>query len=146
MRLLTALLLLSAVVSLPPGARAAEVLATTDLGPITLNDLQHEVDLGVGLPEGSLGEADQQTLPRLLRRAARLRVLSELARQRGLTASPLISAEISLHQTDALSRLGLDTLVSSLCAEVFRIDPDRVVGALFPGSATASPVPRLLRA
>lgn len=52
-----------------------------------------------------------------------------------------------LHEgRDLRPTLGLDTLVSSLCAETFRIDPERVVGALFPGSATASPVPRLLRA
>jgi uncharacterized protein (DUF1501 family) len=42
--------------------------------------------------------------------------------------------------------LGLDALVASVCAETFRIDPERLAGILFPGSMPGHPLPRLLRA
>jgi uncharacterized protein (DUF1501 family) len=53
-----------------------------------------------------------------------------------------------LHEgRDLRPTLGLDTLVSSVCAESFQIDPQRVAGVLFPGLASGGPLPgRLLRA
>lgn len=51
-----------------------------------------------------------------------------------------------LEGRDLKPTLGLDTLVSSVCAESFRIDPERTAGVLFPGLASGSPVPGLLRA
>jgi uncharacterized protein (DUF1501 family) len=51
-----------------------------------------------------------------------------------------------LHEgRDLKPTLGLDTLVSSVCAEAFSIDPQRAAGALFPGLASGNPLPGLLR-
>jgi uncharacterized protein (DUF1501 family) len=47
---------------------------------------------------------------------------------------------------DLKPTLGLDTLVSSVCAEAFQIDPQRAASVLFPGIASGNPVPRMLRA
>lgn len=52
-----------------------------------------------------------------------------------------------LHEArDLEPTLGLDVLVSAVCAEAFRIDPERMARVLFPGSAPGKPLPRLLRA
>ena len=46
---------------------------------------------------------------------------------------------------DLQPTLGLDTLVTAVCAETFQIDPERAAGSLFPGSVPGHRVPRLLR-
>jgi len=45
---------------------------------------------------------------------------------------------------DLRPTLGLDTLISQVCAEAFRIEPGKVARALFPGVAQGKPLPRLL--
>jgi uncharacterized protein (DUF1501 family) len=52
-----------------------------------------------------------------------------------------------LHEArDLRPTLGLDALLSALCAETFRLDPERTAQTLFPGSAPGARLPRLLRA
>lgn len=50
-----------------------------------------------------------------------------------------------LQGRDLTPTLGLDTLVSWVCAEAFAIDPQRAAAVLFPGSAPATRLPRMLR-
>ena len=47
---------------------------------------------------------------------------------------------------DLKPTLALDTLFASVCAETFKLDPERAARALFPDSSPVKPVPRLLRA
>lgn len=47
---------------------------------------------------------------------------------------------------DLRPTLGLDTLISQVCAEAFRIDPGRMARSLFPDAATGKALPRLLKA
>ena len=47
---------------------------------------------------------------------------------------------------DLQPTLALDTLFASVCAETFKLDPERAARALFPDSSPVKPVPRLLRA
>ncbi len=47
---------------------------------------------------------------------------------------------------DLRPTLALDTLISQVCAEAFRIDPERMARTLFPGAAHSKPMARLLRA
>lgn len=57
----------------------------------------------------------------------------------GLNASELHEGR------DLRPTLGLDALIPWICAETFRIDPERVTRALFPGSAFRKPDLALLR-
>lgn len=47
---------------------------------------------------------------------------------------------------DLKPTLALDTLFASVCAETFKLDPERAARALFPDAGPGKPVPRLLRA
>lgn len=47
---------------------------------------------------------------------------------------------------DLRPTLALDRLIASVCAETFRLDPQRVMPALFPHAAAARPLDGLLRA
>ncbi|TWO68712.1 DUF1501 domain-containing protein [Caenimonas sedimenti] len=47
---------------------------------------------------------------------------------------------------DLKPTLGLDALLASACAETFRLDPERVLRALFPEAVRGKPVAGLLRA
>jgi uncharacterized protein (DUF1501 family) len=47
---------------------------------------------------------------------------------------------------DLKPTLGLDALISQVCAEVFAVDPERMARTLFPQSALAKPLERLLKA
>lgn len=49
-------------------------------------------------------------------------------------------------QRDLKPTLALDALIASACAEAFRLEPERTALVLFPDSARAKPLPRLLRA
>jgi uncharacterized protein (DUF1501 family) len=51
-----------------------------------------------------------------------------------------------LEGRDLKPTLALDALVASACAEAFQLEPERVARVLFPDSARARPLPRLLRA
>jgi uncharacterized protein (DUF1501 family) len=48
-------------------------------------------------------------------------------------------------ERDLRPTLGLDTLIAQVCAEAFRIDPERAARVLFPQAAAGQPLPRLLR-
>ena len=47
---------------------------------------------------------------------------------------------------DLRPTLALDALIASACAEAFQLEPERTARVLFPDSARAKPLPRLLRA
>lgn len=47
---------------------------------------------------------------------------------------------------DLQPTLALDALIASACAEAFQLEPERTARVLFPDSARAKPLPRLLRA
>ena len=47
---------------------------------------------------------------------------------------------------DLRPTLALDALIASACAEAFQLEPERTARVLFPDSARARPLPRLLRA
>jgi len=47
---------------------------------------------------------------------------------------------------DLRPTLGLDTLISQVCAEAFRIEPGKVARSLFPSVAPGKDLPRLLKA
>lgn len=46
---------------------------------------------------------------------------------------------------DLRPTLGLDTLITQVCAEAFRIEPGKMARTLFPKGAPGKPLPRLLR-
>jgi uncharacterized protein (DUF1501 family) len=50
-----------------------------------------------------------------------------------------------LEGRDLRPTLGLDTLITQVCAEAFRIEPGKLARTLFPGVARGKDLPRLLR-
>ena len=59
---------------------------------------------------------------------------------------PGLDAANLLDGRDLKPTLALDGLIAQTCAEVFRADPERMKGVLFPGSAKGTSLPRLLKA
>jgi uncharacterized protein (DUF1501 family) len=47
---------------------------------------------------------------------------------------------------DLRPTLGLDALISQVCAEAFKLEPGKMARALFPDSGKARELPRLLKA
>lgn len=59
---------------------------------------------------------------------------------------PGLSPADLFEERDLRPTLGLDTLISQVCAETFRVDPERMARTLFPDAPRGKPLARLLRA
>lgn len=102
--------LLSVVIG--PSAVAGAALAETDLGPITLDDLNREAFQGHGVPDAEPGsEPWNARIHRLLEDCALQQILLHEAEARGALEDPRLQAELSLSAEDYLAHVAQTRMI-----------------------------------